>query len=200
MEELKRLLNKECDRTMSSEEWDEVLSLSIEVALKKGEVLISPGEVKPDVYIVKEGIMRGVNFNNGRGKTFCFGLPGTIFNSRFSFYRDLPSCLQIEACCPSVVLRIPRSDYIALTDRSHAFAVWALHYAWSEQFLEENRDSTIYNGNARERYMHLLRTKPAIAKGVSQRIIASYLDVSPEYLSRVKADMLRTEKRNMKAE
>lgn len=194
MEELKRLLNMECDRTMSSEEWDDVLSLAAEIHLKKGEVIINPGEVKPDVYIVKEGIIRGVNYMNSREKTFCFGLPGTIFNSRFSFYKDLPSYLQIEACCRSVVLQIKRSDYISLTDRSHAFAVWALHYAWSEQFLEENRDLTIYNGSARERYMHLLRTKPAIVKGVSQRIIASYLDISPEHLSRIKADLLRHDK------
>ena len=87
-----------------------------------------------------EGILRGVDFNGDHERTFCFGLPGTIFNSRFSFYKKLPSYYQIEACCPSVILRIPREDYIALTDSNHAFAVWALHYAWYEQYLEEDRE------------------------------------------------------------
>lgn len=106
MEELKQLLNKECDRTLSSEQWDEVFALAEVIHLKKGQPLILPGEVKPDIYIVKEGIMRGIDFNGDRERTFCFGLPGTIFNSRFSFYRGLPSYYQIEACTPSVVLRI----------------------------------------------------------------------------------------------
>lgn len=47
MEELKRLLNLECDRTLSSEQWDEVFALANVMHLKKGEPLIVPGEVKP---------------------------------------------------------------------------------------------------------------------------------------------------------
>lgn len=195
MEKLKELLNRECDRTMSSEEWDSLFELAEHVVLKKGEVLISPGEIKPDVYIVKEGILRGVDFNGDQERTFCFGLPGTIFNSRFSFYKRLPSYYQIEACCRSVVLQIPHDDYIELTDRSHAFAVWALHYAWYEQFLEEDRESTVHNGNAKQRYIHMLKTRPAIVKGVSQRILASYLGITPEYLCRVKAEILKRNSR-----
>lgn len=191
MEELKRLLNLESDRTLSSEQWDEVFALANVMHLKKGEPLIVPGEVKPDIYIVKEGIMRGIDFDGDRERTFCFGLPGTIFNSRFSFYRGLPSYYQIEACCPSVVLRVSREDWIGLTDRNHAFAIWALHYAWSEQFLEEDRESTVHNGNAEDRYLHMLRTRPVIVEKVSQRILASYLGISPEHLCRVKARILK---------
>ncbi|MDE6332317.1 MAG: Crp/Fnr family transcriptional regulator [Muribaculaceae bacterium] len=191
MEKLKHLLNQECDRMLDSEEWDSLLCLATEVNLKRGQVLIEAGTVKPDIYIVKEGILRAVDFDGDQERTFCFGLPGTIFNSRFSFYRRLPSYYQIEACCRSVVLQIPRDEYIALTDRNHAFAVWALHYAWMEQFLEEERESTVHNGNAEERYRHMLKTRPMIVKGVSQRVLASYLGVTPEYLCRVKAKILK---------
>ena len=194
MEELKKLLNKECDRVLSSEQWDTLFRLATEVVLKKGDVLISPGEIKPDIYIVKKGIIRGVDFDGDQERTFCFGLPGTIFNSRFSFYRKLPSYYQIEACCRSVVLQIPRDDYIALTDSNHAFAVWALHYAWMEQYLEEDRESTVHNGSAKERYIHMLKTRPNIVKGVSQRVLASYLGVTPEYLCRVKAGIVKDNK------
>ena len=196
MERLKELLNKECDRVLSSEEWDALFALASVVTLKKGEVLISPAAVKLAGHTVKEGILRGVDFNGDHERTFCFGLPGTIFNSRFSFYKKLPSYYQIEACCPSVILRIPREDYIALTDSNHAFAVWALHYAWYEQYLEEDRESTVHNGNAKQRYLHMLKTRPAIVKGVSQCVLASYLGVTPEYLCRVKASILRKEKNN----
>lgn len=191
MEHLKELLNKECDRTLESHEWDTLLNLATERRLRRGEILIHPGEVAPDVFIVKEGVMRGVDFNGSQERTFCFGLPGTIFNSRFSFYRGLPSYYQIEACCPSVVLQIPHDDYVALTDSSHRFAVWALHYAWWEQYLEEDRESTVHNGSAEERYIHMMQTRPQIIESVSQRVLASYLGVSPEYFCRMKARLLR---------
>ena len=39
----------------------------------------------------------------------------------------------------------------------------------------------------------MLKTRPMIVKGVSQRVLASYLGVTPEYLCRVKASILRDE-------
>lgn len=69
-----------------------------------------------------------------------------------------------------------------------------MHYAWYEQYLEEDRESTVHNGNAKQRYLHMLKTRPAIVKGVSQCVLASYLGVTPEYLCRVKASILRKEK------
>lgn len=176
---------------MTGPEWDEVFALASELPLRKGEAIMNPGDVNPDVYIIKEGILRGVTFHGGHERTFSFGLPGTIFNSRFAFYNLRPCYYRIEACCPSVVLRIPRDEYIALTDRCHAFAVWALHYAWFEQYLQEDRESAVRKGNAKERYLYMLQTRPVIVKRVSQRVLATYLGISPEYLSRVKASMLK---------
>lgn len=191
MENLKRLLNLECDRTLSSKEWDELFALAEVRKLTRGEALIDAGEKNGDIFIVKNGVMRGVDYNCDQERTFCFGLPGTIFNSRHSFYKNLPSHYRIEACCASEVLQIKKADYIALTDRNHRFAVWALHYAWSEQYLEEDRESTVHRGDARERYLQMEKTRPQILHKVSQRVIASYLGVSPEHLSRIKASILR---------
>lgn len=196
MDYLKECLNRECDRTLTSQEWDKLLMLGEELNLKKGEVLIRAGSIDPSVYIVKEGVMRGFDFNGEKERTFCFGLPGTIFNSRHSFYRNLPSCYEIEAACASKVIRIKREDYINLTDTDHRFAVWALHYAWWEQYLEEDRESTVHKGDTEERYVQMMKTRPLIVEKVSQRIIASYLGVTPEHLSRIKAKVLRTGKRD----
>lgn len=192
MKSLKEALNRECDRTLESEEWDKLFALCTEIRLKRGEVLIDAGVVDTNLYIVKEGVMRGLDYNGDKERTFAFGLPGTIFNSRHSFYKNLPSHYRIEACCPSVVLRVSREDFIALTDTDHRFSIWMLHYTWSEQYLEEDRESTVHSGDAKERYMQMMNTRPMIVEKVSQKIVASYLGVSPEYLCRIKSEILRS--------
>ena len=85
MEELKRMLNQECDRTLDSKEWDSLFCLATEIVLQKGEVLISPGEIKPDVYIVKKGIVRGVDFNGSQSALSASDCqaPYSIPDSRF---------------------------------------------------------------------------------------------------------------------
>jgi len=191
MKDLLRLLNQECDHTLPAEDWQQLFDLCEPVSLRRGQVLIEAGDVAPDIYIVKEGVMRGVDFDGERERTISFGLPGTIFSSRHSFYAGLPSYYRVEACCPAVVLRVPRADYIALIERNHRFALWALHYAWCEQFYNELRQATVHNGTAEERYRHILRTRPELVKSVSQRVIASYLGVTPEYFCRMKSRLLR---------
>lgn len=66
------------------------------------------------MYIVKEGILRLTDMNGDRERTFAFGLPGTVFVSKYSFVRQLPSYYQVEACCDSVVLCVPRRAYDSL--------------------------------------------------------------------------------------
>ncbi|MCM1037252.1 MAG: Crp/Fnr family transcriptional regulator [Bacteroides sp.] len=192
MENLLRLLNRECDHTLPDQDWHALFELCRPVSLRRGQVLIEAGDVEPDVYIVKEGVMRGVDFDGERERTISFGLPGTIFSSRHSFYAGLPSYYRVEACCDSVVLKVLKADYVGLIERNPRFAIWALHYAWCEQFYNELRQATVHNGTAEERYRHMLRTRPELTEAVSQRVIASYLGVTPEYLCRLKRRLLKS--------
>ena len=132
------------------------------------------------------------DFDGERERTISFGLPGTIFSSRHSFYAGLPSYYRVEACCDSVVLKVLKADYVGLIERNPRFAIWALHYAWCEQFYNELRQATVHNGTAEERYRHMLRTRPELTEAVSQRVIASYLGVTPEYLCRLKRRLLKS--------
>ena len=47
----------------------------------------------------------------------------------------------------------------------------------------------LFTGNARERYLALMRNRPEIVKSVSQRILASYLGITPQYLSNIRKEI-----------
>lgn len=179
------LLGKECDYPIRKAIISEFVKGGKLVKLNSGKPLINAGEFDDNIYVVAEGIIRFSDMNGESERTFAFGQPGTMFMSKHSFVKGRPSYYQIDACCPTVLLQIPSRHYWKLVDTYHEFAVWALHMAQEELFFQEVKNAVI-NGDAKERFNSLLKNRPEIIGQVQQKIIASYLGVTPQYYCRLK--------------
>lgn len=189
--EMKRLLKEEVGFLPESP--------GLEYALRNAEwkkvdakyVIIEMGKTCPDVFIVKDGIIRVWDFDGVKERTFGFGLPGTIFESKHSFVMHGPSYYQVETCCPSTILRIPEKEFWKTVAEDHSFAIFMLHNAYGELYSHEFKESTINNGSARERFEAMLKYRPIILEKVPQKIIASYLGITSEYFSVLKRRLLK---------
>ena len=190
MNTLKGLLKEECHYQLSEEIMDSFLSQFTEYELKSKTPLISCGEVNSNVYIVKEGIMRVSHMDGTKEVTLGFALPGTMLISWFSFYNCKPSYYQIDACCDSVILQLPKQTFDKFVKESHEFAQWALSMAQCQLYYDELKQSLI-NGNAKERYLSLLNNRPEILQKVSLGIVASYLGVTQQYLSYIRKQLTK---------
>ena len=186
MEQLKRLLMKECDYEPREETLDLLLASSEAMTLGADFEIIPTGAVIRDLFIVKSGIIRSVDMDGEKERTLGFGTAGSVFTSKHSFVKGLPSYYTFETCCPSEILRLPFASYQRLIRDCPDFAMWMLYYANEELFLNEVRNSQVINGSAKERYLALCKARPEILRKVKQRTIASYLGVTPEYLSRLR--------------
>lgn len=196
MDEMKRLLREEVgflpdgpglDRMLDSGEW---------IRTDGRHVLVEIGKTCPDVFIVREGIIRVWDYDKDKERTFGFGLPGTIFASKHSFVMSEPSHYQVETCCPSLILRIPRQKFWEAVNSDHSLALFMLHNAYGELYSHELKNSAIHNGTAKERFIALAECRPMIMEQVPQKILASYLGITSEYFSVLKRQILRD--RNVK--
>ena len=187
MEDLKELMAKECNYrfSMDTEIMNRFLNALTEVNLRRGEVLTGYGKLDSNLYIVRAGIVRLIYFDGLTEKTFAFGTPGTLYTQMHSYSMHLPSVFQVEACINSVVMKISKQKFDAFLAESDEFARWMLDKALDQLCALEMRMNRI-NGSARERYESLVKTIPEVAGNVSSRIIASYLGITPVYLSRLK--------------
>ena len=189
MDTLRKLLLKECDYRMKEETMDRFLmQTTTSVELRGGKILMPYGDIDTNVYVVKSGIMRYAYFDGEKEITFGFALPGTMMMSFYSYLRDEPSFFQIEACCESVVLKFPRRAVRELLGNSHDFAQWMLAMSTEQLWLYE-RKLAVVNGDAKERLESLIRNRPEIMEKVSSRIIASYIGITKQYLSKLKREL-----------
>lgn len=191
MEKIKELLRKEVGLDPNGKEVDKFLALAEEIPFAPGEPVIESGKVDRNVYVVKEGIIRYVDQGGDKERTFAFGPPGTMFMSMFSFWKGDPAHHRIEACCDSVILKVKYEDFWELVNNNFDVAKWMLDVAYGQLWSIVYMNSNIRTGTAVQRVLSMWNERPEIIRNVPQKIIASYLGITPEYLSQIKSDMIR---------
>lgn len=185
MENLRKQLNEECSYKMAGETMDRFLDMMTEVELKQNQALVPYGKFDDNVYILKNGIIRFTYFDGMKEVTFGFSSPGTVIISYYPFYRREPSFFQIEACCDSTVMKVSKAKVVELMGQSNDFAQWMFWISTLQLWLNE-RKLAVLNGDATEKFESLLQDRPKILDAVSSKIIASYIGITPQYLSKLK--------------
>ncbi|WP_346760493.1 Crp/Fnr family transcriptional regulator [Agaribacillus aureus] len=147
-----------------------------EITLKKGEILQRSGELNTKVYHVKSGLLRSYSIDkNGKENIFMFAPEGWIIADTCK--PESEAVLFIDALENSTVRILPKDlerekqNISAITKRLNAL---------------QNRILMLTSTNAIERYEQFIMEYPNIAQRVPQRMIASYLGVTPETLSAAK--------------
>ena len=187
--DLKQLLKEECNFTPSDALVEEFIEAMEETQVKPRSRIIEFGKVCSDVFCVKKGIVRLLHVNDAKETTFGFASPGTIFMSPLSFYLDAPAFLMAETCkVPVTLLRMSRKTFYDFINGSDEFARWMFSLA-SAQICICERKLSLINGTAMERYQAVLKNRPDIVEAVTSRVLASYLDITPQHLCRLKQQL-----------
>lgn len=182
LQELHGRLDNECDFKLSDDIMREFLACGTWRHYDFDEVITEAGKYDPNCYIVGSGIIRYIHFNGDKEVTGCFGTPGTLFMSYHSYLFREGSYYEVRACCPTDLLVISSECVNAFIEKSHLFTRWLLRMAFTQLYLFDKKNSVI-NGNAKERYEALVKNRPEIISKVPLKIIASYLEITPQYLS-----------------
>ena len=173
--------------TMTPKGIETLAGILIPMKVAKGEKLMTEGEVCKYMYFVERGMVRQFYYKNGRDVTEHFSYEGRIVICIESFLKQIPSLLGVEGLETSWLYAIPHDAFLQLVDENKEME--RLYRKILEHALissQEHADSQRFE-NATERYLRLLRTKPEIVLRAPMVHVASFLQMTPETLSRVRA-------------
>ena len=165
-------------------------SILVPMKFQKGDTILEEGKVCRALYFVEKGMVRQYYYKNNKDVTEHFSFEGRIVFCIESFLKQEPSRLIVEALENTTLYAIPYDGLKELCVREREIEVLCLkileHVAISSQ---QHADSQRFE-NAAERYDRLLREKPEIILRAPMVHIASFLQMTPETLSRVRAAAL----------
>lgn len=185
----REVLAEESDFPLTDSVYDLIVDAADEVSYGKREAIIVTGVVDPDVYIIKDGIVRGYILSQGVENNIYFGLEGTLLASMQSFSQGAPSIICVEACCQTTVLRLRKADVERLMDESSEFCRWIADVFTRRSCYDELK-AKVMNGDARWRYEWLERCRPELFEHVPLKAIASYLKMTEVHVSRIRKQIL----------
>lgn len=164
---------------ISDEQWEAILPLlSIEL-FAKGALVHRAGDICTDSYFIVEGLIRLFYVKDGNESTRQFFFENGIVSDLVSCATRQPSRLNLDAIEPAKLCRIPFS-LMNMVPGMRALAFEGALIGMS------NRIDSIYMDSPEEKYLQLVRERPKVMQRVPQYMIASYVGVTPEGLSRIK--------------
>ena len=176
--------------TMTHEELDTLESILVPMKFAKGEMILKDGEICENIYYIDKGLVRQFYFKNGKEVTEHLGEDRTIFMCIESLFREIPSHLQVEALEPSMVYALPkhRLESVAL----HNVNIQILYRKILEEslILSQVHADLVRFETAGDRYKKIFKLMPQVVLRAPLVYIASYLQMTPETLSRVRAGVL----------
>jgi len=157
--------------------------------IKRRQMILQEGFVCKYYTFVEKGCfkMYGVD-EKGNEHNISFAAENDWIADLGSFYSEKPSKLFIEAIEPSVILQIEKQDLLFLFvnvpkfDRNFRVII-------EEKFIElQNRLLQNFSSNANQRYADFLEQYPQLALRLPNTQIASYLGITPEFLSKIRGE------------
>ena len=180
---------------ISTEKANLIASYFNEEHFEKDMLLIQEGRVSRKAYYVQSGIIRCYLYNNeGDEITTRFFSAPDFLNDHLSFFKQKPSeeFYQTLTDC--------RMWTINFDDVQHCFHEIPEFREWGRMLLTLNyvnmhsRMVSFHKHDATERYLHLLEQRPEIVREVPLKYVASYLGITKHSLSRIRKEILTSEK------
>ena len=184
------ILHLETFIPLKQEEKDRIEEQFVPQTVKRKHKLLTAGEVCKDYFFVVSGCFRmfGVD-DKGFEHNIQLAAEKDWIADIGSFYSQKTSQLNIEALEPSEVLRIPQLDLYELFNKipkiNRIFKVM-IEYKYIEL---QNRVLQNFSSTAEQRYLAFLEQYPHLKNRLPNTQIASYLGITPEFLSKIRKDL-----------
>jgi len=172
---------------MSDADLSMIASLVRTRTVEKGEVLVGIGEPCRYTYMVLSGGLRNLFWDErGNEITRYIGIEGKVCAVMDAFVNGTPSKECIEAFEPGEVIEWDLATHQELTAELPAWTLAYVTVLEKAQQLNAWRLSGLLGMTATQRYAALVNAQPELVERVPDRILSTYIGISPEYFSRLK--------------
>lgn len=178
--------------SLKKEDEDLLLALVTFKTLKRKEVLINANEVNQFSVFVLSGCLRSYSLDrNGFEHIIQFAPKGWWIADIYSLISGEPGKLWVDALEDSELLVLTRSDQEKLFKKAPVFERFFRIIIENSVASQHSRLMDYLSLSAQERYEAFCKRYPSLMQSLPQKLIASYIGVTPEFLSKMRAGLLK---------
>lgn len=177
---------------LDEQEQDYFLSLLQEKKLQRKEFLLHEGDICEYSAFVLSGCLRAYSVDeNGVEHILQFAPQNWWITDMFSILSDKPAHLNIDTLEDSEVLILSKSNQELLYEKVPKFERYFRILIQNSTVASRQRVLDNLELSAKERFAKFCKTYPSLINSLPQKQIAAYIGVTPEFMSKMKAEYLR---------
>ncbi len=173
--------------SLTGEEATELTNIVSTSKVKRKQFIIQPGFVCQNrSYIVKGAFRVFYIGNDGKEHTVSIGVEDWFVTDFYSYINQVPALNYAEALEDSVIFQMNYNDIEPLCKKIHAISEYFRLTTEKAFAFSRRRVISSISKTAEERYEEYLASYPHIVQRIPQYVLASYLGISPEFLSKIR--------------
>lgn len=176
--------------TMTHDELDILESVLVPMKFAKNEVILGEGDTCKHIYWIVKGLARQYYFKNGKEVTEYMATENTIMMSIESLFKEKSSTQVIQAVEPTLIYALPKKELEAVAMRSVNIQILYRKILEESLIISQQRADMLRFESASDRYQKLVKNAPQLVLRAPLVYVASYLQMTPETLSRVRTAVL----------
>lgn len=172
---------------LTREEEQQIKTYLTPKKLRKKQYLLQEGDVCKAIAFVEKGALREYSVDDtGNEYIVQFALEGWIISDLYSFLTGEPATYHIDALEDSEVVLINQTAHDELLKKVPKYETFIRLTITGAYIAMQRRLTSVISLPLEERYMGLTNLYPDIIQRVPQHMIASYMGLTPETLSRIR--------------
>lgn len=176
--------------TMTHDELDILESVLVPMKFAKGEIVLAEGDICQNIYWIVKGLVRQYYYKNNKELTEYMAAENTIMMSIESLFKEKPTMQIIQALEPTLIYALPKAELEAVAMRSVNIQILYRKILEESLIISQQRADMLRFESAQDRYQKLVKSAPQLVLRAPLVFIASYLQMTPETLSRVRTAAL----------
>jgi CRP-like cAMP-binding protein len=176
---------------LTTEEEAHIKSYLTPKKLRKKQYLLQEGDVCKMMAFVEKGILREYLVDDGAEHIIQFALEGWTISDLFSFLTGEPATYNIDALEDSEVMIITKTAHEELLQTQPKYETYIRLLITNAYIALQKRLTSILSAPVADRYTAFTQMYPDIVQRVPQHMIASYMGLTPETLSRVRKKLVK---------
>ena len=187
-EALIKYFNSYATNPLSESEVESIESVFVHKKFRKRQYFLQEGEVcKHTAFIIKGAMRQYTVDDKGEEHIARLSIENWWASDRESLMKQIPSIYFIDTWEDTEALLITRDAFIDLIDKIPSLAEWMRNIDVNSAIASQRRLNAAISLSAEDRYHDLEKTYPEFLQRFPQHIIASYLGINRETLSRIRS-------------
>ncbi len=177
---------------LDAEQRDILFRHSLVREFRRGEFLLREGETCAHRFFIERGAVREYSIDpKGREHLLLFAVEGWFLMNVEGVFFGKPSSYFIQAIEATRIVLLDERQVCRLTREDKVFEELNRNLLYEHIRMLQARITLLQAASAEERYLDFVQAFPEIPLRVPQAMIASYLGITPESLSRIRSDLAR---------